>query len=687
VTLWRSLAGIALLASVVDSAAADWIPFDRLPNADKVQKARQQWGNPRGATPEEIRWTPTTAYMLRDGAWSAIDRASGKRETIRDKDLPDSAVRGGRSAANEGPGVARGRQRTSEPSPDGERVAIHEGGHVFITRGAQRDRITPDAAPGVKYGIASWVYGEELDQKSAMWWHPQSSSLAYYSFDESKVPEFLLSTELTKQRPALDRERYPKPGDPNPIAGLSIYSIVTGRTTQVKVGDADQYVYGVQWTPDGKDLLFHRLNRLQNRLELCLADPATGDVRAVLVEEQRCYQNHLPKLRFLAKRPRSFLWESERTGYAHFELRSLDGGDPVVLTKGDFAMREIHWIDEDSGTLWCIGYSGKVGINPHLWRVALDGSGGNEVTTSDMHWSSFSVAPDGGHAIAVEQSIDSAPRTVLVARDGTRVAVVAERKGDAIAEKGWPRPELLQLKAADGTTTLYGTLHKPKDWKEGARLPAVVQVYGGPFFRTVENTYDPVEPLCEFGVLVVKVDNRGTPGRGKAFEDATYLNLGIADLDDQAAAIRQLVERGLVEPKRVGITGFSYGGTMSALALLRYPDEYAVGVVGGAVTDWNNYDSIYTERYMRTPAENPKGYEQSSCVRLAGNLKGRLLIVHGMVDDNVHPANAWQLADALQSKGKPFDMMLFPNSGHGIWSPSYESVTWTHLLRGLGLAN
>jgi dipeptidyl-peptidase-4 len=165
------------------------------------------------------------------------------------------------------------------------------------------------------------------------------------------------------------------------------------------------------------------------------------------------------------------------------------------------------------------------------------------------------------------------------------------------------------------------------------------------------------------------------------------MNLGIADMDDQAVAIRQLVERGLVDPARVGITGFSYGGTMSALALLRYPDDFAVAVAGGAVTDWNNYDSIYTERYMRTPAENPKGYEQSSCVRLAGNLKGRLLIVHGMVDDNVHPSNAWQLADALQSKGKPFDMMLFPNSGHGIWSPSYESVTWSHLLRGLGLAN
>ena len=685
--LRRVLAGVALLACVTASAAADWIPFDRLPNADKVQKARQQWSNPRGATPEEIRWTATTAYMLRDGAWSAIDRATGTRETIRATDVPEAAVRGGRSAASDGPGVARGRQRTSEPSPDGERVAIHEGGHVFITRGEKRDRITPDAAPGVKFGVASWVYGEELDQKSAMWWHPQSSSLAYYSFDESKVPEYLLNTELTKQRPALDRERYPKPGDPNPIAGLSIYSIVTGRTTQVKVGDADQYVYGVQWTPDGKELLFHRLNRLQNRLELCLADPATGEVRVVLVEEQRCYQNHLPKLRFLAKQPRGFLWESERTGFAHFELRSLDGGEPIVLTKGGFAMREIHWIDEDAGTLWCIGYSGPVAINPHLWRVALDGSGGNEVTTSDMHWSAFSVAPDGGHVIAVEQSIDRAPRTVLLAKDGTRVAVVAERKGDAIEDKGWPRPELLQLKAADGSTTLYGTLHKPKDWKEGTRLPAVVQVYGGPFFRTVENTYDPVEPLCEFGVLVVKVDNRGTPGRGKAFEDATYMNLGIADMDDQTAAIRQLVARGLVDPARVGITGFSYGGTMSALALLRFPDDFAVAVAGGAVTDWNNYDSIYTERYMRTPAENPKGYEQSSCVRLAGNLKGRLLIVHGMVDDNVHPSNAWQLADALQSKGKPFDMMLFPNSGHGIWSPSYESVTWSHLLRGLGLAN
>lgn len=686
----RVAAGLVLGAlvawSVVASAAADWTPFDRLPNADKVAKARQQWGAPRGATPSEVRWTATTAFVQVDGAWSAVDRATGARKIVKDDEVPADAVRGGRTARTTGPGAPRGRQRPSEPSPDGARLATHEGGHVFVTHGADRQRITPDAPQGVRFGVASWVYGEELDQTSAMWWSPDSSALAYYAFDESKVPEFPLNTALTQQRPSIDRERYPLPGEPNPVAGLRIFDVKTGRTAEVAVGDADQYVYGVQWTPDGTALLFHRLNRLQNRLELCLAEPATGEVSVVLVEEQPCYQKHLPTLRFLDKRPRHFIWESERSGFAHYELRSLDGAPPIVLTKGAFPMRDIHWIDEDGGALWCVAYSAPIQINPRLWRVALDGSGGNEVTTTDMHWSGFSVAPDGGHVIGVEQAIDVAPRTVLMARDGTRVAVVAERSKDPLVERDWPRPELLQLKAADGTTTLYGTLHKPKSWTPGTALPTVVQVYGGPFFRTVENTYDPVEPLCEFGILVVKVDNRGTPGRGKAFEDATYLNLGIEDLDDQAAAVRQLIDRGLVAQGRVGMTGFSYGGTMSALALLRHPEVFQVGVAGGAVTDWNNYDSIYTERYLRTPSENAKGYEQSSCVRLAGRLKGRLLLVHGMVDDNVHPSNVWQFADALQAKGKPFDMMLFPNSGHGVFSPSYESVTWSHLLRGLGLA-
>ncbi len=676
---------LACLLCVARVVCADWVPFRELPNAAKVEMARQQWAGVQGAAPDEVRWTEDTAFVKRDGAWSAVDRVTGKRESIKDDGVPDAAVRGGRSAAHGAAAAARGRQRNSEPSPDGEKVALHEGGHVFITRGAQRDRITPDAPTGVKFGVASWVYGEELDQTTAMWWHPKSSALAYYSFDESKVPEFLLSTELTALRPSLDRERYPKPGEPNPIAGLSIFNLVTGRTTQVDVGTADQYVYGVQWTPDGEQLLFHRLNRLQNKLELCLADPSTGAVRVVLVEEQRCYQKHLPELRFLSERPRTFLWESERTGFSQYELRTLDGGDPIVLTKGQFAFTDVRWIDEASGVLWCLAASGPIAINPHLWWVALDGSGGHEVTTSDMHWSGFSIAPDGAQVIAIEQAIDVAPRTVLLGRDGTRVSVIAERRADPLTDKGWPRPELLQLKAADGVTTLYGTLHKPKGFKEGTPLPLVVQVYGGPFFRTVENTYDPVEELCEFGILVAKIDNRGTPGRGKAFEDATYLQLGVADLDDQAAAVKQLVERGLVDPKRVAITGFSYGGTMSALALLRYPDVFSTAVAGGAVTDWRNYDTIYTERYLQTPELNPKGYDESSCVRLAGRLRGKLLLVQGMVDDNVHPSNAWQFAHALQSKGRPFDMMFFPTSGHGIWSPSYESITWTHLLRGLGL--
>ena len=244
--------------------------------------------------------------------------------------------------------------------------------------------------------------------------------------------------------------------------------------------------------------------------------------------------------------------------------------------------------------------------------------------------------------------------------------------------------ELFSFETVDGTETCYGRIHYPSNFDPSEKWPILVNVYGGPESRAIRNTYAVSDPMTEFGFVIVQIDNRGTEGRGKAFEGATYLKLGQVDLDDQAQGVNTLLERHeYLDEERVGITGHSYGGYMSALALLRHPNVFHVAVSGAPVTDWRNYDTIYTERYMRTPEENPEGYRKGSCVDLAENLEGDLLLLHGMVDDNVHPSNAWQLVNEWQMKNIPFEMQFFPTSAHGIWAPASRSAKWSFLVEHL----
>src|SRR5690606_25678169 len=228
------------------------------------------------------------------------------------------------------------------------------------------------------------------------------------------------------------------------------------------------------------------------------------------------------------------------------------------------------------------------------------------------------------------------------------------------------KPELFTFKADDGVTAIYGILYKPADFDPSRKYPLVIDVYGGPFSHGILARFSPAHHGCPHGFLVAKIDNRGTRHRGTAFEAAAYMKLGEVDLKDQVDGVRHLVQRPYVDADRVGIYGHSYGGYMAALAILKYPDVFHVAVAGAPVTDWRNYDSIYTERFMRMPEENPEGYDAGSCLTYAGQLKGKLLLLHGMLDDNVHPSNTFQLMDALQKAGKPFDVMLYPNAGHGL---------------------
>ena len=688
------LAGVLLIGGTGVAQTTGWTPYSELPGVDgvgEVSRASRRIG--RGGAVRDVRFDDTHAYWLSPDGWKRVDLESGEVGDADSKALPRRSARGGGDRGRRGPRPARGRQLTEAPSPTEAWSAVHIDNNVWLrSNDGVELPVTTDGTEAFRYGTASWVYGEELDQSDAMWWSPDGRYLAFYAFDVSPTRDYHLVDGLTGIRSQIKSERYPKAGDPNPIAGLRIFEKETGDLVTVDVGDdPDQYVYAIQWTPDGSELLFHRTNRHQDHLEVLAVDPETGKTRLVVEERQDTWQRNRPTMRFLDD-GRRFIWASEKTGWKQYELRDLDGSllnrlSGTVDANSQSPVESIVKIDEDAGVLWYTMRSSRTPINNQLHRVNLDGTDERRVTSVDLNHGSFQISPDHRVVAAMRQAVDHAPETVLYDEDGRELAVLATGDDSGLAEAGLHGGELVRFTAADGTTPLHAVLHLPvgADLDAVAKYPLVVDVYGGPESRGPSNTWSPANPLCELGFAVAKIENRGTIGRGKAFEGATYLELGGPDLDDQAAGVRAILKaHPEIDPRRVGITGHSYGGYMAALALVKHPDVFHVGVAGAPVTDFRNYDTIYTERYMRTPQENPDGYDAGSAVKQASRLEGALLLLHGMQDDNVHPANTFQMAAKLQDADIPFQMQLFPKATHGIPSPAYRSAKWSFLQEHLG---
>lgn len=632
--------------------------------------------------------------FTRDGERFACELGSGRILPMEQVEREAAQERRGRTMAR----PARGRQSTQATSPDGRWIASCVDHNVVIEEAREDDVdeaapprrivVTTDGTAKLGYGRASWVYGEELDQDSAMWWSPDSSALAFYRFDDREVLDFPLPVDWTSRRPRITWESYPKPGEPNPIADLLVHHMGDGKLVSIEVGDdPQQYVYAVEWSGDGRELLFLRTNRRQDVLELVAADPHTGKSRVVHTERQETFQNNRPTMRLLGD-GRRFIWETERSGWAQYELRDLDGNLLVELTAGEFPVLGIEKLDEEAGWLYYRAASGTVPIATQLHRVRLDGTEETRLTPSELSHGSFDIAPDHRHFICSREAIDTPRSTVLMDMQGREIATLAQTDPLALAELGLSLPERFEFLAADGQTRLWGALYRPRHFDPSRSYPLLVDVYGGPGVRGLQDRWEGARAECEFGFLVAKLENRGTMGRGKAFETATYLKLGQLDVDDQAAGVRHLAGRSEVDGARVGIFGASYGGTMSILALLRHPELFRAAVATSAVTDWRQYDTIYTERYMRTPEENEEGYDLGSAVKIADSLAGpqpwRLLILHGMVDDNVHVTNAWQLVRVLQRRDIPFEMMFFPEADHSIGGDAARGSRWRFLIEALG---
>ncbi len=675
VSIWL----LACLAGLAPASAPAQDRLKTLPGHERYQRVGKQIATSVKLGALSVSWQDNGAAFefTKDGKRVRYDIAT--RQIAPVKPPEDKGARDSRPRREERPRPVerpdRGRQYTAAWSPDGQFRAFHRDHNLWLchTNGTNETAVTTDGSANtrVKYGSANWVYGEELYQTTAIWWSTNSRKLAFYRFDESMLRDYYMALDQTRIQSTLDVEPYMKCGTTNPVVDVLVYDLATRKTVRVDVrggqpfdnGVVGHYVYGVSWSPDGAELLFHRTNRRQNVMELCAADPETGRCRVIVREEWLpSWTENLPPLRFL-KDGKRFLWISERTGWRNLYLCHLDGRAPVALTRHEFDVAELSRIDETNGWVHYTAHDGDNPMKLQLHRVGLDGRGERRLTDPAFHHT-VDVAPDSRHFIDIAQTHDTPPVTRLVNAEGAVLDVLASSDTTRFKKLGLKPVELLTFKAADGATDLYGLLHFPSDFVPFKKYPLLVSVYAGPATVGARETFTLPSSLTEYGFLVASFDSRSASGRGKRFLDAIYQKLGIVEVDDQAQGVKSLWNRRYLDRRRVGIHGTSYGGTVSATAILRHPDVFQAACANSAVTDYRNYDTIYAERYMWIPQENKAGFEAATVMNYATNLQGRLMIFYGTSDNNVHPANSLQLIAALQKAGKSFEVQVGPDQGH-----------------------
>jgi dipeptidyl-peptidase 4 len=560
-------------------------------------------------------------------------------------------------------------------SPNGQMIAFVRSNDMYVFDIAERRerRLTTDGGPKTLNGRLDWVYQEELYGRGnfeAYWWSPDSTMLAYLRFDETPVPEFTVVDQIPYHQD-LEVTPYPKAGDPNPLVKLGVVNAVGGATRWM-----DTYVYQpsdllivrVSWTPDGKRLAYQAQNREQTYLDLNFADARDGKSSRVLRETSKAWVAVLDNPHWL--KDGSFLWESERTGFQHLYYYGADGKLVRQVTDGKWEIRSFQGIDEDKGVAY-FSATQHSHIAPSLYRVRLDGSGLMRIT-NDEGTHSVSMSPRYNFVVDRWSDINTPTKTRLLDVDGKLVRVIEDNKVDALNQYKLGKAELLQVKTRDGFV-MEAMMIKPPDFDPNKKYPIFEFTYSGPNAPQVRNawsgqTYMWHQLLAQKGYIIWILDNRTASSKGVESSWPVYRNFGELELRDIEDGISWLKTQPYVDGSRIGLWGWSYGGFMTSYALT-HSKSFKIGIAGGSVTDWRNYDSIYTERYMATPQNNPEGYRKSSPVHFAKDLSGKILLLHGLMDDNVHVQNTVQFAYELQKAGKQFELMLYPKSRHGVTDP------------------
>jgi dipeptidyl-peptidase-4 len=571
-------------------------------------------------------------------------------------------------------------------SPDGSRISYVRRHNLYAQPldGGHERALTKDGDDNLLNGEVDWIYEEELYTRSNYFWSPDGRQIAFLQMNEKDVPTYPI-TDWMPTHATVDQEKYPQPGDPNPKVRLGVVGsdggkikwISAGTGNDVPLSDSpDALVPRFGWVRDGV-LWAIALNRLQNRLDLYFVDVKNSKWALMMTETTDAWIDMHPEVDFqtLTSGDR-YLWTSWRDGHNHIYLYQFDKQNPLSspatmvaqLTHGDWEVESIAGADEKQGVVYFSANEGDW-RQTNLYAVGLDGKNFHRVSRENGSHSTDFAPQNSKYYVDRYSSLTTPPTVSLCAVDGVCNAFWQPHSVEAY---NLLTPKFVDFKAADGTTTLQGVVLLPEGGPmiANGKVPLIVNPYGGPAAQTVRDAWGAIDlfdqVLAQQGFAILKVDNRGMGGRGKAFAMAIQHNFGETELSDQMAAVQQALQQfPQLDGNRLGFWGWSYGGYFTLYAL-EHSDMFKGGVSVAPVTDWRNYDSIYTERYMGLPSENQEGYRKSSAVNFAANLHGKLLEVHGTSDDNVHMQNTVQMVNALINSGKQFELMMYPSKTHGI---------------------
>lgn len=578
---------------------------------------------------------------------------------------------------------------------DGSVMFVHRAGNAYLVetqRGFER-KLTSDGSVEILNGKLDWALQEEIYGRgnwNAKWFSPDGANLAFLRLDQSKVKTFSLADDITTPESfsgSLEHWKYPKAGEDIPTTKVAVAGATAGKVTWVDLSKYDGgefYVVRVGWTPDSKRLWLMIQDRIQTWLDFCFVEPTSGKLEVMFRETSDCWVDVPEDPKWLADG--GFLWESQRSGYNHLYRISPDGKQASTLTTGQWSVRRVTHVDQATDVIEF--QATKDGYwNRNLYRIPMAGGEPARLTAGDgshdVRWRA-----DRAYYLNVVSSLTDPGEARLCRPDGSLVKVLATggvTNGDRFDLAKW---QLHTVKCRDGYEMEVAIL-PPVGFQEGKKWPVWIPIYLGPDLPNVRNTWDGSswnQYLAQEGYFIMRFDARSATAKGRVYSKTCYPAPAVQELRDAEDAVSWIVEKGWGDPKRIGITGTSYGGYMSAYALA-YSDKFAFGWSNAGLYDWRGYDAIYAERYLRTPQENKDGYDRSSVIVGAKNLKGHLVITHGTMDENVHMQSAMRLAYALQVANKPFEMMMYPENRHGVGNPNQSrhlrEMMWDRMQKHL----
>jgi dipeptidyl-peptidase 4 len=568
-------------------------------------------------------------------------------------------------------------QPVSEPvmlaefSPDGNKLAYVRNNDLYCyDLIAQKEtRITHDGKTNqIINGSTDWVYEEEFALAKGFYWNDNSTMLAYYRFDESNVKEFGMPM-YGELYPEEYKFKYPKAGEANSVIAIYTCQIATGKTQKMDIGsETDIYIPRVFWTKDNNRLVIERMNRLQNKLELLSSDATSGASDIIYTEENKAYID-VPEISFLSDK-KTFIITSEKSGWNHLYQYNLDGSLVKQITNGNWDIDQFYGIDEKKKLLY-VTTSEVNSAERYVYAISADGKSKKQLTMR-KGWNSATFNADYSFFLLSFSDVNTPSYYALCNNTGKEVRVLESNA--ALTEKiksfKTTRAEMTSFKNAYGEE-LNAFVIKPLNFDASKKYPVLMYVYGGPGHQLAVNrwmgsNYFWYQMLAERGYMIVCVDGRGTGFKGETFKKSTYLQLGKYEIEDQIFVAKELGKLAYVDASRIGIWGWSFGGYMASLGISKGADVFKTAIAVAPVTNWRYYDNIYTERFMRTPLENGKNYDDNSPINHVDKIKGNYLIIHGTADDNVHFQNSVEMVDAMQKKGIKYDSEYYPNKNHGI---------------------